>query len=107
MKKVAARFELVETLELELDGDSDRELLRVEIFRDIENEQRYRFHVWQYESADIYPTFCELGPGEASSQELMVRWEPLPQSEERFSAVSMTEASQHVIESVRAMASQR
>jgi hypothetical protein len=58
-------YELARTLEVDLQlGDSLS--LRIELFRNTENPNRFRCHVWDLEMFRLKPTFPRDGNGEPS-----------------------------------------
>ena len=68
-------FELIKTLELDVQLGADSWSIRIELFRDIETKGRFRCHVWELELFRLTPTFPQdkdNEPAHISDDVLMV-----------------------------------
>jgi hypothetical protein len=57
-------YELARSLELDLEFGNDSFTFRIELFRDTENANRFRCHVWDLEMFRLTPTFPHDQNGE-------------------------------------------
>src|SRR5262249_20291677 len=68
-------FELIKTLELDVQLGDDSWSIRIEIFKDTETNGRFRCHVWELELFRLTPTFPQgkdNEPAHSSDDVLMV-----------------------------------
>jgi len=68
-------FELIKTLELDVQLGADSWSIRIELFRDTETKDRFRCHVWELELFRLTPTFPQgkdNHPAHVSDDVLMV-----------------------------------
>jgi len=68
-------FELIKTLELDVQLGDDSWSIRIELFKDIETKGRFRCHVWELELFRLTPTFPQSEdnqPAHISDDVLMV-----------------------------------
>ena len=71
-------FELVRTLEVDLEIEKDAWPVRVELYRDREDDTHYRARVWLLETFRIQPTFPQNDDGlpqdDAGDEDVLVEW---------------------------------
>jgi hypothetical protein len=68
-------FELIKTLELDVQLNDDSWSIRIELFKDTETKGRFRCHVWELELFRLTPTFPQgedKQPAHISDDVLMV-----------------------------------
>jgi len=68
-------FELIKTLELDVQLGANSWSIRIELFKDTETKSRFRCHVWELELFRLTPTFPEgrdNQPAHTSDDVLMV-----------------------------------
>ena len=104
-------FELVRTVEVDLEIEDDAWPVRVEIYRDDEDEANFRARVWLLETFRIQPTFPQNEAGgpqdQAADEEVLIEWTyNLEQDFESFHAESDTEALSIVLSALESFATQ-
>jgi hypothetical protein len=95
-------YELVRTCEVDLEIEGDAWPVRVELYRDREDESRYRARVWLLETFRIQPTFPQSDDGipqdDAGDEDLLVEWSyNLREEFGSFNAETDDEAFDHVL----------
>jgi len=99
-------FELVKTIETDIDFENDSWSIRIELFRDTENIEYYRCHVWELELFRLTPTFPNDdsdSPKEITDDILMVD-RGIAHSKidyKRFKANSVDEAVEKIIDDLK------
>ncbi len=104
-------FELVRTVEVDLEIEEDSWPVRIELFRDRDDDETYRAHVWLLETFRIqplYPMDEEGEPQEAPADEdLLIEWNRnLDADLDAFTAASDEEALAIVLASLDDFATQ-
>lgn len=71
-------YELLRTLEVDLEIEGDAWPVRIELYRDREDETHYRARVWLLETFRIQPTFPQSDDGlpqdDAGDEDVLVEW---------------------------------
>jgi hypothetical protein len=74
----ATVFKLVDTVEVDLEIESDAWPVRIELYRDQEDETHFRARVWLLETFRIQPTFPQSDEGlpqdDAGDEDVLVEW---------------------------------
>jgi hypothetical protein len=98
----ATLFELVHAVEVDLEIEEDAWPVRIDIYRDVEEEGHFRARIWLLETFRIQPTFPQNEAGEpqdtAADEEVLVEWTyNLEQDFESFQADSEEDALEMVL----------
>lgn len=71
-------YELLRTLEVDLEIEGDAWPVRIELYRDREDETHFRARVWLLETFRIQPTFPQTDEGlpqdDAGDEDVLVEW---------------------------------
>jgi hypothetical protein len=95
-------FELLRILEVDLEIEEDAWPVRIELYRDKEDEAHFRARVWLLETFRIQPTFPQNEQGlpqdEVADEDVLVEWSyNLSEDFNSFSAESEEEALQQIL----------
>jgi hypothetical protein len=95
-------YELVRTCEVDLEIEGDAWPVRIELYRDREDESHYRSRVWLLETFRIQPTFPQGDDGipkdDAGDEDVLVEWSyNLGEEFESFNAATEEEAFAQVL----------
>jgi hypothetical protein len=98
-------FELLRTLEIDLEIEGDAWPVRVELYRDRDDENHFRARVWLLETFRIQPTFPQSDDGapqdEPGDEDVLVEWSyNLREDFDSFAATSEQDALDQVVASI-------
>ena len=98
-------YELVRTLEIDLDIEGDAWPVRLELYRDREDETHFRARVWLLETFRVQPTFPQGDDGQpqddAGDEDVLVEWSyNLREDFDSFAAPSAEDALEQVMTSI-------
>ena len=95
-------FELLQTVEVDLEIEGDAWPVRIELYQDQEDETHFRARVWLLETFRIQPTFPQSDQGlpqdDAGDEDVLVEWSyNLGQDFNSFAADSEEDALTQIV----------
>ena len=104
-------FDLVRTLEVDLEIEDDAWPVRIELYRDQEDDTHFRARVWLLETFRIQPTFPQSDQGlpqeDAGDEDVLVEWSyNLGEDFNSFAAESDDEAVKMIVSALEDFAAQ-
>ena len=104
-------FELLRTVEVDIEIEGDAWPVRIELYRDQEDEAHFRARVWLLETFRIQPTFPQSDEGapqeDAGDEDVLVEWSyNLGEDFNSFAAENEEEALGQVLAALEDFAAQ-